>query len=72
MTARQVMTDRLMTVRQSADPRRPSPCCPQAFLVESTSRPMDGDGDRVEIYRPPTVDPQTVKQRAKPDSSDPA
>jgi len=28
------------------------------------------DGDRIEIYRPLTVDPKTVKQKAKPGKSD--
>jgi len=28
------------------------------------------DGDRIEIYRPLTVDPKTVKQKAKPAKSD--
>jgi len=28
------------------------------------------DGDRIEIYRPLTVDPKTVKQKTKPGKSD--
>jgi putative ubiquitin-RnfH superfamily antitoxin RatB of RatAB toxin-antitoxin module len=36
------------------------------FGKASTLEAVLGEGDRVEIYRPMTADPKTVKRRAKP------
>jgi len=62
--------DRAVDCSEAVPGRRPGAAKGRRVRKVTTLDAVLSDGDRIEIYRPLTVDPKTVKQKAKPGKSD--